>query len=73
MDSDIDTRLHDRVALAEIELYAEVLIAVATADRRLTIAELDAVLGVLPRRSRRDPRPPHPRRHRRTPSPHFPG
>ncbi|MFC4565997.1 hypothetical protein ACFO4E_29435 [Nocardiopsis mangrovi] len=73
MDSDIDMRLHDHVALAEIELYAEVLIAVATADRRLTIAELDAVLGVAPRRPRRDPRTPHPRRHRRAPSSRFPG
>jgi len=43
---DVDLRLHDRVALEEIELYAELLSAVAAADRRLTNAEIDAVLGV---------------------------
>jgi hypothetical protein len=42
----LDLRLHDRVALDEIELYAEVLTAVAATDRPLTPAELDAVLGV---------------------------
>jgi hypothetical protein len=42
-----DLRFHDRVALDEIELYAEVLSAVAAAsDRRLTPAELDEVLGL---------------------------
>jgi hypothetical protein len=39
-------RFHDRVALDEIELYSEVLSAVAAADRRLTPAELDEVLGL---------------------------
>jgi hypothetical protein len=43
---DVDLRFHDRVALEEIELYAEVLSAVATADRALTTDELDEVLGV---------------------------
>ncbi|WP_150240404.1 hypothetical protein [Nocardiopsis quinghaiensis] len=38
--------LHDHVALDEIELYAEVLIAVADADHRLTPTEIDRVLGV---------------------------
>jgi hypothetical protein len=42
----LDLRVPDRVALDEIELYAEVLSAVAVCDRRLTDAELDAVLGV---------------------------
>jgi hypothetical protein len=42
----LDLRLHDRVALDEIELYAEVLTAVAASDRPLTSTELDAVLGV---------------------------
>jgi hypothetical protein len=42
----LDLRLHDRVALDEIELYAEVLTAVAASDRPLTSRELDAVLGV---------------------------
>lgn len=45
----LDLRLHDRVALDEIELYAEVLTAVAATDRPLTRTELDAVLGVSPR------------------------
>jgi hypothetical protein len=40
---DVDLRFHDRVALEEIELYAEVLSAVATADRALTTEELDEV------------------------------
>jgi len=43
---DVDLRFHDRVALDEIELYAEVLSAVAAADRSLTPAELDEVLGL---------------------------
>jgi hypothetical protein len=43
-----DFRVHDLVALDEIELYAEVLSAVATAERPLTVAELDQVLGVQP-------------------------
>jgi len=42
----LDLRLHDRVALDEIELYAEVLTAVAASDRPLTRTELDTVLGV---------------------------
>lgn len=40
--------LHDHVALDEIELYAEVLIAVADADRPLRPAEIDQVLGLAP-------------------------
>jgi hypothetical protein len=43
---DVDLRFHDRVALDEIELYAEVLSAVAAADRPLTSAEIDEVLGL---------------------------
>jgi hypothetical protein len=42
----VDLRVHDRVALDEIELYAEVLSAVAATDRPLTPAELDEVLGI---------------------------
>jgi len=41
-----DLRVHDTVALDEIELYAEVLSAVAATDRPLTPEELDEVLGV---------------------------
>jgi hypothetical protein len=44
----VDLRLHDRVALDEIELYAEVLGAVAASDGPLTNEELDAALGVRP-------------------------
>jgi hypothetical protein len=42
----LDLRVPDRVALDEIELYAEVLSAVAVSDRMLTAEELDAVLGI---------------------------
>jgi hypothetical protein len=43
-----DLRVQDRVALDEIELYTEVLSAVAATDRPLSAAELDQVLGVRP-------------------------
>ncbi len=46
MHDDVDLRFHDRVALEEIELYAEVLSAVAIADRSLTNDEIDEVLGL---------------------------
>ena len=36
----------DRVALDEIDLYAEVLSAVAVSEDRLTPAQLDHVLGL---------------------------
>jgi hypothetical protein len=42
----LDFRVPDRVALDEIELYAEVLSAVAVCDRPLTAQELDEVLGI---------------------------
>ena len=42
----LDLRVHDRDALDEIELYAEVLTAVAATDRPLTRAELDQALGI---------------------------
>jgi hypothetical protein len=44
----VDLRVHDRVALDEIELYAEVLGAVAASDGPLTRQELDEVLGIRP-------------------------
>lgn len=43
---DLDTCVHDRVALDEIALYAEVLTAVADSERRLTLEELDNALGL---------------------------
>ena len=46
MRDDVDLRFHDVVALEEIELYAEVLSAVAAADRPLTTEEIDKVLGL---------------------------
>ena len=42
----LDLRVHDLVALDEIELYAEVLTAVAAVDHPLTDAELDEALGI---------------------------
>lgn len=48
MREQLDLRVHDRVALDEIDLYADVLGAVAASDRPLTSAELDEVLGVRP-------------------------
>lgn len=50
---DLYARVHDRIALQEIELYGEVLSAVAASDRPLTDEELDTVLGVH-QRARRD-------------------
>ena len=46
MRGDVDLRVPDLVALEEIELYAEVLSAVATLDRPLTPEEIDEVLGL---------------------------
>ena len=46
MAEQVDLRVHDRVALDEIELYSEVLSAVAASDRPLTAEELDRALGV---------------------------
>ena len=46
MHDNVDLRIHDRVALEEIDLYAEVLSAVAIADRALTTDEIDEVLGL---------------------------
>jgi hypothetical protein len=43
----LDLRVHDLVALDEIDLYTDVLSAVAAADRPLTDAELDEVLGII--------------------------
>jgi len=53
----VDLRVHDRVALDEIELYAEVLGAVAASDRPLTDDEIDEVLGLLPIAGRLPVRP----------------
>jgi hypothetical protein len=42
----VDLRVHDDVALDEIELYTDVLAAVAAADGPLPQSELDAALGL---------------------------
>ncbi len=46
MREDVDHRIHDAVALDEIDLVADVLSAVAAVDRPLTDDEIDAVLGL---------------------------
>jgi hypothetical protein len=42
----MDSRVHDRVALDEIALFTEVLEAVNFTDDRLTLEELDNALGL---------------------------
>ena len=42
----VDLRVHDDVALDEIELYTDVLAAVARKEGRLSPSELDAALGI---------------------------
>jgi hypothetical protein len=42
----VDLRVHDDVALGEIELYAEVLATVAASDGPLTKNQLDEALGI---------------------------
>ena len=74
---DVDLRFHDVVALEEIELYAEVLSAVATAEDPLTTEEIDEVLGLRERASAdartnlpvAEVRPAGPRRRRSTSHP----
>ena len=39
--------LHDAVQLEEIELYGELVIAASSHDGPLSVAEVDAVLGVV--------------------------
>jgi hypothetical protein len=46
MGDELDLRVQDREALDEIELYTEVLSAVAASDRPLTHDELDKALGL---------------------------
>jgi hypothetical protein len=42
----VDLRVHDAVALREIELYSEVLATVAASDGPLSKSELDEALGI---------------------------
>lgn len=46
MASTPDARVQDRVALDEIELYGELIIAASSSSRPLTQGEIDQVLGV---------------------------
>jgi hypothetical protein len=41
-----DARVHDPLALAEIELYGELVIAASASDDRLSQEQIDAILGV---------------------------
>lgn len=43
-----DPRVTDQQALAEIELYGNVVIAASAATRALSTTEIDRVLGVRP-------------------------
>ncbi|WP_231121369.1 hypothetical protein [Motilibacter peucedani] len=42
-----DLRLQDPAALAEIELFGEVMVAAASSDHPLSPDELDEVLGLV--------------------------
>ena len=42
-----DLRLQDPAALAEIELFGEVMVAAASSDHQLSADELDEVLGLV--------------------------
>lgn len=46
------TAVQDHVALAEIELYGELMIAAAAAEEPLSLASIDAVLRVCADRER---------------------
>jgi hypothetical protein len=50
-----DARVHDYVALDEIELYGELMIAASRSDGPLSMAEIDAVLGVTGRAEPAEP------------------
>lgn len=42
----VDLRVHDDVALGEMELFSEVLATVAASDRPLSKSEIDEALGL---------------------------
>jgi hypothetical protein len=50
-----DARVHDYVALDEIELYGELMIAASRSDGPLSMPEIDAVLGVTGRAEPAEP------------------
>lgn len=41
-----DSRIHDYIALDEIELYGELMIAASKSQGPLSTAEIDAILGI---------------------------
>ncbi len=41
-----DTRVHDPMAMAEIEMYGELVIAASSSDGPLPPEQIDAILGV---------------------------
>ena len=43
-----DARMTDHLALAEIELYGELVIAASASEGPLPQAQIDAILGVAP-------------------------
>ena len=55
-----DARLQDPQALAEIELYGELVIAASASERPLSPAEIDRVLGLRRAGVERDARSPLP-------------
>ena len=44
--NEAEARLHDPLALDEIELYGELVIAASASDQALTQEEIDRVLGL---------------------------
>lgn len=56
IQEDLAIRVHDHVALEEIELYAEVLGAVAASHGPLTKDKLNEVLGVRPQSTTQESR-----------------
>jgi hypothetical protein len=48
-----DARMTDPLALAEIELYGELVIAASSSEGPLPQAQIDAILGVAPQPDQR--------------------
>lgn len=48
MDDRFDVSLEDRDLLAEVELTTNLIIAATEAEDRLSTAEIDRILGVVP-------------------------
>jgi hypothetical protein len=48
MDDQLNVPLEDAELLAEVELTTNLIIAASESDEHLSLAEIDAILGVLP-------------------------